>query len=197
MSKLFINLLFVYVLLFHFVSNKDRFFIRQFNNKWEFTIDEKTQSGSAFYKFLKDWRAPYTVNMQVSRKFVTCKSPLHLSPDGASQRFGLGSIISSADELKIVITDDSLLLEKFEQIGEVTEPERFVEFLNKLKDNRVNLQFELVKDQTVARRPRNLGEKKTKLQTSVLKRTIKDKKPEYFWRNIGWKILKSLQSLFS
>ena len=196
MSKLFINLLFVYVLLFHFVSNKDRFFIKYFGENWEFTLDDKTQAGAAFYQHLKNHRNMYGSQMEISSNCLKSKILLHISPDGASQKFRFGSIIVSADELRIVTKKERIPLEKFEQIGRLMHPEKFLDFIKKLKERNILLQFELVEGQTVAKKPRNLGEKKTKIQTSVQKRTIRDK-PEYFWRNIGWKILKSLQSLFS
>ena len=133
--------------------------------------------------------------MGISSNFLRVNTPLNLSPDGASENFKLGSIISSAKELKIVYKEGAPQ-EKFEQIGQLIDPEKLVLNLNRLKETRLFVQFVLQKDEKSAKKPRNLGEKKTQTKTKVLKRTIKDK-PEYFWRNIGWKILKSLQSLFS
>ena len=87
-------------------------------------------------------------------------------------------------------------MEKYEQIGQLNQPDKFVQYLKKLNENSITVQFLLVNEEETIKTPRKLGEKKSKQETKVQKRTIK-MKPEYFWKNIGWKILKSLQSLFS
>ena len=195
MSKIFyIQFLFVYVLLFQFVSNKEKFFIKHNENKWEFTLNDNTQGGSAFYQLLKDNSKSYDTKMEASKNYLKSKSLLHLSSNGAAKKFGPGSIIASADEIRIV-TKGGVSLEKYEQIGQLNQPGKFAHYLKKLNEKTIVLQFLLVNEEEATKTPRNLGEKKLKTINKIETRQVKAKS-EYFWRNIGWKLLKSLKSLF-
>jgi len=54
MSKLFyIQFLFIYILLFHFVTNEEKFYIKYQEKKWEFDLYNNTGGGSSLYQLLK------------------------------------------------------------------------------------------------------------------------------------------------
>ena len=64
MSKLYyIQFLFIYILLFHFAANKDKFYIKYNEEKWEIDLYNNTRGGSSFYQLLKDNNNAYTVGM--------------------------------------------------------------------------------------------------------------------------------------
>jgi len=64
MSKLYyIQFLFIYILLFHFASNKEKFYIKYNEEKWEIDLYTNTKSGSSFSQLLKDNNNIYTFNM--------------------------------------------------------------------------------------------------------------------------------------
>lgn len=61
MSKLFYIQL--YILLFHFVVNKEKIYIKYNENKWEITLNNNSQAGPAFYQFLKNNNGIYSTTM--------------------------------------------------------------------------------------------------------------------------------------
>jgi len=61
MSKLFYIQL--YILLFHFVVNKEKLYIKYNEKKWEFTLNNDSQAGPAFYQFLKNNNGVYSETM--------------------------------------------------------------------------------------------------------------------------------------
>ena len=221
--------LFVYVLLFHFVSNEEKFFIKHDETKFEFTLDENTQGGPIFKQIIKD-NTNNNIEMKVydsyfesdnTEIFPECAeedefdittpeididgdpNPGFSAPGSSSKTFLSGSIISSSCHFRILKSDSAIEDNEYEQIGQLTQPNDFINSLsNYNNDNTFDLQFILENEAEKIGNPEKSTTVKTKkktkikkkIRTKILKRTIK-MKPVGFWKNIGYKILKTLKSL--
>lgn len=221
--------LFVYVLLFHFVSSEEKFFIKYEETKFEFTLDENTQGGELIKQIIEDNNN--NVEMKVYDKYFESENtnifpdcaeedeydittpeidieggglnPGFSAPGSSSKTFLSGSIISSSCHFRILKSDSAIEDNEYEQIGQLTQPNDFINSLsNYNNDDTFNLQFILENEAEKIGNPEKSTTVKTKkktkikkkIRTKILKRTIK-MKPVGFWKNIGYKILKTLKSL--
>lgn len=200
MSKLYyIQFLFIYILLFHFAANKDKFYIKYNEEKWEFDLYTNTTSGSSFYQLLKDNNNAYTVGMTFNGDTdLKAKVPpsFNTNDESSVNPVQPGNIIyglTNAGLLFFFITlKNKDPLDYSEKIGQVIQLEKFINYFLNLnpKPDTMEIQFIL---EEVFEKPKNLKTLKNMKRMTILKRTI-EMKPQRFWNNIGWKSLESFKS---
>ena len=193
MSKLFyIQFLFINILLFHFVANEEKFYIKHNETKWEIDLYTNTTGGSSFYQLLKNNSNTYTIDMyNLENNFLLYGEISQLSFDENNYKdlFSGNIIVDNSDGNYINInlnTRKNANWAYCEIFGQVIQSDNFASYFTNLKGNIViKIQFIL---EEVFKKPKNLKTLKN------MERMIK-MKPQGFWKNIGWKSLKSFKSL--
>jgi len=200
MSKLYyIQFLFIYILLFHFAANKDKFYIKYNEEKWEIDLYNNTRGGSSFYQLLKENSNAYTVGMTFNGDTdLEAKVPpsFNYNDESSVNPVQPGNIIAGltdAGELFFVITlKNKDPLDYSEKIGQVIQLEKFINYFTNLnpQPNSMEIQFIL---EEVFEKPKNLNTLKNMERMTILERMVK-KKPQSSWKNFGWKSLESFKS---
>ena len=137
MSKLYyIQFLFIYILLFHFVANKDKFYIKYNEEKWEIDLYTNTISGSSFYQLLKDNKNANTIGMTFNGDTdLKAKVPpsFNYYDESSVNPVQPGNIIAGltdVGELFFVITlKNKDPLDYSEKIGQVIQLEKFINYV--------------------------------------------------------------------
>jgi len=137
MSEYFISnkyiYLYIYICLFHFVANKEKFFLRFDNGEQkeerEFKLDLETEGGKTLYDRLKkdkkiELKMAYVIpsllwNEGIDTNFI---SFLETPPSGRLS-FGLGDMVASKDDFFIAL--DSIDYDNAQKIGNLIETENF------------------------------------------------------------------------
>ena len=120
--------------------------------------------------------------------------------DGAegSKIFNSGSIICNSQSFSYLLNDNTE--QNKEQIGQLNESDTNA-FNNYINQNYqvnayIDLKFLLVNEEEKKETREKSTTLKMQEKIKILKRTI-NMKPMNFWKNIGWKLSKSLKSLLS
>jgi len=190
MSKLFYIQL--YILLFHFVVNKEKLYIKYNEKKWEFTLNNDSQAGPAFYQFLKNNNGVYSETMYRGSNYyfyTNVATPFSFNSKVSVNPVIAGTIIAF-DKIYVFVSGMKESFPNSEKIGQVNQSDDFANSLNGIT-NSIKLEFILEKEEERIEKPKNL---ETLKNMKILKRVIK-MKPLYSWKNIGVKLLKSLKIL--
>ena len=121
--------LFVYVLLFHFVSSEEKYYIQYGQNKWEITLND-SENAQKLKQKIKENNNSY--NIEVSMYMSTYLEFLIFnvfSSTTSSGTFNPGSIVCSQDFLYYI--KDVISLDYSQQIGQVIDVDGFNNDINK------------------------------------------------------------------
>jgi len=193
MSKLFyIQFLFIYILLFHFVTNEEKFYIKYQEKKWEFDLYNNTGGGSSLYQLLKKNNNIYNVDMiiQNSNEFMkSTNSYVEFSYNSGGSIPKRGNIFFSFSGFYICLIDQTSGFSDSEIFGQVIQSDNFANYFLNLNPRPAEMEIQFILEE-VFEKPKNL---KIMERMKILKRTI-EMKPHHFWNIIGWKSLESFKS---
>ena len=189
--------LFSYVLLFHFVLNKKKYYIQVGNNRYELTLNDNTNA-QKLKQLIKDNNNNYNIQVSLTDYFLTFFTSNFSDGAEVNKTYNPGSILCNSQllyYLRINYTEQGL-----DQIGQINESDADAlnNYINQKYTigNDIDLQFLLVNE----KEKKETREKSTTLKMQekikILKRTI-NMKSMNFWKNIGWKLSKSFKSLLS
>jgi len=150
MCKIYAMNIFLFIFLFHFVSNKESFFLKRKDTaqKIEFSLNVTTVGGKNFFNLLKEIKTTDSITMIIYRKKAYKGTIENLnapkSIEGLNTGCYKGEII--AEENLIYICTDYLLYPKgYEKIGNTsTQPELSAIF--DTTANEIYVEFQLVEE---------------------------------------------------
>ena len=195
MSKLFyIQFLFIYILLFHFVANKEKFYIKIKETKWEFDLYTNTIGGSSFYQLLKEKNNDINPLVMNNEDNLYIEGEISFSFNKSTIEVPIiGSIIvddAGKQLLTFLLVNSSEDWDDAEKIGQIIHSVDFANYIKNLNLEDIEVQFILEEEKP----KKNLKTLKIMERNIILKRMIKMNQ-QYNWKNIGWKSLDSFKSL--
>ena len=159
------------------------------------------QGGQKFKQLIKDKNNRYKVYITLYSKYLSMNIYNSFNNTEGGKIYSPGSIICNYQKCNYIISQNSIQFYYFEQIGDLNQPDDFEAYYQSLKyyeedEDELYLLLENEEEKSTAlKKPQRTKKTALKRQqiTKILKRTIK-MKTENFWKNFGWKLLKSLLS---
>jgi len=191
MSKLYAMNICLYILLLHFVANKEKLFMRikGSEKKIEFSLDLNTKGGISLYNILKQKPLEYNMERQ-SNKFQGKDQIQNIGNDYQPRFLEKGQLGFQPNELIIVTESDEVMSNK---IGEFTNLEEFDSFVSETATGTIyTFEFLLVEEKD---EPHETPKKRKKSENwktvKILKSFIALKRYRIMKRMKRLKLLKS------
>ena len=127
-------------------------------------------------------------------KFLDFPTNVFSLNSGLTGVYEPGSILFNSESLYYVRGRNGF--RGVEQIGQVNDVNGFNQDINENISTYTAIQFLFVNEEEKKETPEKSKTLKIQQRTKILERTIKIK-TENFWKNVGWKTLKSFKSLLS
>jgi len=140
----------LFIFLFHFASNNEKFFLSIDGTKCEIELDLNSDSGKGLYKILKESNT-YSLNMDYSNNNQWFYSKINKIAEVSQSQSGSvynGQIIyvPSSLDLYIITSYRDDFGTSFEKVGAITQYKVFDEKNRNLQDGKYLIQFLLVEE---------------------------------------------------